>query len=156
MPMFKKLFQRSNPEPEKKEYPIIPVTLQQVKQAVYKFSKTLPKGVHVRILIKEDHSIDFEQLAPLLHGIPNRPFYMSRETYEVFEEADKHIPKYMDAVQEAVDLYIKNEKELPIIPHDPYNKISYYLLEKKGCLATRPPMDFYLTGQENMVSHLKQ
>lgn len=153
--MFKKLLKKRNTEPEEESYPIIPVTLEQVRKAIFSFSKELPRGVHVRILIKEDHSIDFEQLAPYLRGIPNRPFYMSRETYEVFEENEKHIPAYMDEVQEAVDGFIKNDNELPIIPHDPYNKISYYLLEKKGYLHSRPPIDFYLTDQENMVTHRK-
>lgn len=148
-------WKRKKDEEVEEQLPEIPVTLEQVKKAVFEFSKHLPKGVHVRILIKEDHSIDFEQLAPYLKGIPDRPFYMSRETYEVFEENQKHIPPYMDEVQEAVDAYIKSEKQLPLIPYDPYYKISYYLLEKQGFLSSRPPIDFYLTEEENMVTHYK-
>lgn len=51
-----------------KEYQIIDVSIEQVRKAVREFSENLPKGVYRTILIQEDNSIDFNQLADILRG----------------------------------------------------------------------------------------
>ena len=102
--MFQKYFKSSKPEVRKKDktvmgdlhdsenYPIIDVTIEDVRKAVRTFSNNLPKGVFRTIIVQEDNSIDFKQLAPLLGGIPSKKFYMSKETYDLFEDSEKQIP----------------------------------------------------------------
>lgn len=138
---------------KKTEHPVISVTLDQVRKAVREYAKELPKGVTRAVLVKKDNSIDFEPLVPYLKGIPDRKFYMSKETYEIFEEHEKEIPKYLDMVQQAVDAYIRYEKMYPVVEGDPNKKISYYHLERKGYLKERPPLDFYLTEEESLITH---
>ncbi|WP_017754300.1 DUF3939 domain-containing protein [Calidifontibacillus oryziterrae] len=132
---------------------IIEVDLDTIKAAVRKFAENAPPGVTTKVLVKDDHSIDFNLLKPFLNGIPNKTFYMSKETYEVFEEKDKAIPLYIDKVQQAVDRYVDMYKKLPTIPDDPYQKVSYLMLENNSLLTERPPIDFYITNEEYLVTY---
>lgn len=133
----------------------IEVDLETVKNAVRDFAKEAPEGVTTKILVKDDHSIDFGLLKSYLKGVPDKTFYMSKETYEIFEEQDKDIPIYLDSVQYAVDRYVDMYDKLPIIPGDPYYKISYLLLENSGLLHERPTIDLYITDDEYLITHKK-
>jgi hypothetical protein len=146
---------RKNKEELTNRDEIIAASIDDIKNAVNEFASQAPKGVQANVLVKEDHSIDFHLLKPYLKGIPNQKFYMSKETYEIFKEEKKDIPKYMDLVQQAVDKFVNAENALPIIDGDPYRKVSYYKLESVSLLKQRPPVDFYITKQENLVSHKK-
>lgn len=137
------------------KYEIIPASIDDIKDAVSAFAAQAPKGVYASVLVKEDHSIDFELLKSYLNGIPDKKFYMSQETYEIFEEEKKEIPKHMDLVQQAVDQFVSIKNELPMIEDDPFRKVSYYKLESLNLLKQRPPIEFYITDQENLVTHKK-
>jgi hypothetical protein len=132
------------------------VTKEDVITAVRKFSDDLPKGTYRTILVKDDYSIDFEQLRPYLPRIPKQKFYMSKETYEIFEEHEKHIPPLMDKVQRAVDQYVKEHKEFPVLPYDHTRRVNGYLLVEEGLLDEVPNMDFYITKYDGLISHRKQ
>lgn len=134
---------------------IINFDIDSVKKAVREFADQAPKGVTTRALVKDDHSIDFDLLKPYLKGIPERNFYMSKETYEIFEEKDKIIPFYLDMIQFAVDQYVNMYKKIPITQGDPYRKVSYLLLEKSNLIHERPHMDFYITNDEYLITHKK-
>lgn len=136
-----------------KDWPEIDVDLVEVRQAVRKFSDGLPKGVYRTILVNEDNSIDFSQLAQILGGIPSKKYYMSRETYDLFEEKD--IPAEMDKVQRAVDLYVKEKREYPMLPFDPSRRVNYYQLLQDHYLKEHPKIQFYITDCDGLVSHIK-
>lgn len=133
--------------------PRIPVTLPQVKRAVREFERQLPEGVSRTVLVKANNEIDFRLLVPYLRGLPDRPFYMSRESFEIFAEEDRLIPYWLDIVQRAVDDYVEERKELPVVPGDRRRKVSYALLQKYYYLKEKPPVDFYLTHYENLITH---
>ena len=134
---------------------VIDVSIQDVRRAISSFAEEKRDGISLKILVLEDNSIDHSLLSSYLGGIPSEPFYMSKETFELFEGEDKHIPFWIDKMQKAVDTYIRTEEELPIIEGDPFRKLSFYKLERKAILQERPPIEFYLTEQEQMVSHRK-
>jgi Protein of unknown function (DUF3939)/Putative F0F1-ATPase subunit Ca2+/Mg2+ transporter len=138
-----------------KQWPEIDVYLEEVRNAIRKFSDSLPKGVYRTILVNDDNSIDFTQLAHILGGIPSKKFYMSKETYDIFEESDKAIPVEMDKVQKAVDLYVKEKNEYPMLQFDPSRRVNYYQLLQEHYLKERPEIQFYITDVDGLVSHIK-
>lgn len=140
----------------KKHLPVIPMNIKQVKRAVREFENQLPKGIDRTVLLGKDHRIDFTLLAPFLDGVPDKPFYMSKETYEIFSEEEADTARYMDEVQRAVDFYIDEKGAMPLVENDPNRKISYYLLERGMFLKQRPPMDFYMTRYDHLISDRPQ
>jgi F0F1-type ATP synthase assembly protein I len=137
------------------EYPRIEITIDQVRKAVREFSDNLPKGAYRTILVQEDNRIDFRQLAPILGGIPTKDFYMSKETYDIFEEKDKIIPVEMDIVQRAVDQYVKEHKEYPMLKFDPHRRVNYYQLNSEHYLKSPPKTQFYISNFDGMITHIK-
>lgn len=135
-------------------WPIIDPSVEDVRKAIRVYSEKLPKGVYRTILVKDDNSIDVEQLAPFLKGIPSRKFYMSRETYDIFSEEDKEIAKTLDKVQKAVDLYVKEHQEYPLLPYDPLNRVNYYQLLQAHCLDAQPEIELYITNYDGLVTHI--
>ncbi|MEH7439555.1 AtpZ/AtpI family protein [Neobacillus drentensis] len=146
------------PEPKEEQikgYPVIEVSIDEVRKAVRTFADNLPKGVYRTILVKADHSIDFNQLAPILGGVPSKDFYMSKETYDLFEEHEKQIPIEMDMVQKAVDQYVKDHKEFPMLKFDPQHRVNYYQLLQDHYLKKAPEIQFYLTDLDGLITHIK-
>jgi len=136
-------------------YPPIEVTIDQVRIAIREYSDKLPKGVFRTILVKDDNSIDFEKLAPYLGGIPYKKFYMSKETYDLFEENEKLIPVEMDMVQKAVDQYVKDHKKYPMLDFDPLHRVNYYLLLQEHYLKKAPVTQFYITDLDGLITHIR-
>lgn len=134
--------------------PTVPVSLADVKKLVRDFEEQLPKDMNRTVLLGEDNEINFRLLQPFLHGLPDRKFYMSRETFEIFPEEERDIPKYLDMVQQAVDGFIAEEGTAPVVSGDPNRRINYTLLLQYYLLKERPPMDFYLSRHEDMITHL--
>lgn len=131
----------------------VSVTLSQVKQAIREFERQLPEGINRTVLVGQENEIDFRLLIPYLHGLPDRKFYMSRESFEVFGEEDRMIPYWLDIVQRAVDDYVDEQKITPLIPGNRNRRISYPILIKRYYLKESPPVQFYLTHYENLISH---
>lgn len=150
----KKKTKINNKEPVQ-SYPVIDVTLDDVHKAIRAFSEDLPKGVYRTILVQEDHSIDFKQLAHILGGIPSKKYYMSRETYDLFEESEKKIPVEMDKVQKAVDQYMKEHQQYPMLKFDPARRVNYYQLIQEHLLESAPEIQFYITDCDGLVTHQK-
>jgi hypothetical protein len=140
---------------QSKGWPVIDPATEDVVKAIRTYSENLPKGVYRTILVKEDNQIDFQQIAPILGGIPAKPFYMSKETYEVFPEHEKDIPPIMDIVQRAVDLYVKDHKHYPMLPYDPFRRVNYYQLLQGHYLDFMPEIELYITHYDGLVSHIK-
>lgn len=140
---------------EEEPPPIIDISIDQVRAAIRGFSEQLPKGVYRSILIKDDNEIDFTQLSKILGGMPSRKFYMSKETYDLFPEDEKLIPVEMDIVQKAVDQYVKEQKQFPVLSFDPERRINYFQLLQEHYLKNRPTIQFYLTDLDGMITHIK-
>ncbi|MDQ0973128.1 PDZ domain-containing secreted protein [Neobacillus niacini] len=139
---------------EAQNYPIIDVTIDQVRKAVRQFSDNLPKGVYRTIIVQDDNSIDFIKLANILGGVPSKKFYMSKETYDLFEEKEMKIPVEMDMVQKAVDLYVKERKEYPMLQYDPQRRVNYYQLVQEKYLKSAPEIQFYITKMDGLITHI--
>jgi len=137
-----------------KNYPIIDISIDQVRNAIRTFTERLPKGVYRTILVKEENEIDFNQLAHILGGLPSEKYYMSKETYDLFTENEKIIAFEMDLVQKAVDQYVKEYTEFPILSFDPLRRINYFELIQKQFLKIQPQTQFYLTDLDGMVTHV--
>lgn len=154
--MFKKRMRNKHHSSEKTEekitYPTEYVSIERLRKAIHLYADQLPKGVPLQIIINEDRTINYSLLAPFLKAIPKDNYYMSRETYEIFEEKEKHLAFELDVIQVAVDNYIRHEKELPIIEGDPYRKVSFYKLEKLGLLDQRPNRDYFISRDEHLVT----
>jgi len=129
----------------------ITVTIDDVRTAVNQFSLNLDHGVSLRSIVSDKHEIDFELLHSYLGGKPDKPFYMSKETFEIFEEPE--YPKHIDFCQIACDQYFLETGEEPVIPGDRSKKISFFKLQ--NYLIQKPPFDLYLDPNDRMVTHRK-
>ncbi|MBH0228734.1 DUF3939 domain-containing protein [Halobacillus yeomjeoni] len=148
--MWKRSKKKSNEPLEVKD-----LSIHDVRKAIHAFADQKQHDVPLSVLINEDLTLDYDLLSPFLHAKPEKKFYMSRETYELFEEKDHELAREIDTVQRAVDEYIKQAEELPVIETDPYRRINYYKLEKLDLLHERPERDYYLTREENMITYRK-
>ena len=144
------LFKRTKKQPKSDH---VTVTLPQVKQAIRKFEEDMPGPINRTALILEDKRIDMSRLKRYLGGIPERNFYMSRETYEIFEEEDKLVPYYLDLVQAAVDSYISDTGKLPLLEDTWLPEVHYRLLATESYLKETPPFPLYITEEEMMLTH---
>ncbi|AGK52214.1 AtpZ/AtpI family protein [Bacillus sp. 1NLA3E] len=135
--------------------PFVQVSLDEVRNAIRNFSEHLPKGTFRTILVNDDFTIDFSQLVPYLPGIPSQKFYMSKETYDVFDESEKEIPEIMDKVQKAVDHYFKDHKQYPTLSYDPLHRVNFFELIQGKYLDFNPELEFYITDYDGIISHIK-
>ncbi|ADU29254.1 DUF3939 domain-containing protein [Evansella cellulosilytica] len=146
---FKKRKKNGDTQEEKREEKIVTVTIDEVRAAVNKYANNMQKGISLRSIVLDNNEIDFEALYSYLGGKPDRPFYMSKETFEIFEEKD--YPKYIDLCQIACDQYILENGEEPITTGDPERKVNFQKL--KHYLTEKPPFKLYLHPQDRMVTH---
>lgn len=137
----------------KKAAPPVDVTLPQIKQAVRQFEAEMPDPINRTVLIQEDNSIDMSRLKRYLGGVPQQNFYMSRETFEIFEEKDKLVPYYLDLVQSAVDNYVNDTGKLPLLEDAWLPEVHYRLLATEHYLKETPPFPLYITDEEMMLTH---
>jgi F0F1-type ATP synthase assembly protein I len=140
---------------ENQEWPVINPRLTEIQEAIRLFAKELPTGMNRTILIMEDFRIDFEQLAPYLGGVPSKPYYMSKETFEIFEEQEKALPAVVDKVQKAVHLYYKVNNRYPIRPYDSLKRVNYHQLIQGHYLDEKPDVDLYFTDYDSLITHIK-
>ncbi|SDL99720.1 DUF3939 domain-containing protein [Sediminibacillus halophilus] len=150
--MWKKSKKLKN-DSQQKQLPARPVSLSEVKDAVRRYSAELASEIPLQVIINSDRTIDYQLLAPYLEAKPQQTYYMSRETYEIFEEKDKQLAEDLDKVQQAVDHYREQTGKLPITEGDPDKQVNYLKLEKLGLLSNRPDRPFFITEEEDMVTH---
>ncbi|GGF15838.1 hypothetical protein GCM10010954_13100 [Halobacillus andaensis] len=149
------MWKRKKATEEKTPLEVMDLSIHDVRKAVHKYAERKPNEVPLSVIINQDLTIDYDLLSPYIAGIPKKTYYMSKETYELFEEEDYELAKEMDMVQQAVDLYIQQTGDSPIIDMDPYKRISYYKLERLHLLTHRPEREFYLTNEEFMITYQK-
>lgn len=131
----------------------VQVTLDDVKQAVLKFEADMPDGINRKSLQLPDGSLELPRLSRYLGGVSDQKFYLSRETYEIFEEADREIPYFLDLVQVAVDVYVEETGKLPVLKPVPPFEVDFELLRKERYLKEIPPFPLYITDQEMLLTH---
>ncbi len=146
---------KNNRKRSKESLPIlaVQVTLEEVKQAVRKYEIDMPEGINRKSLMLSDGSLDLSRLSRYLGGVSGQKFYLSRETYEIFEEADREIPYFLDLVQVAVDDYMEETGKLPVLKPDPPYQVDFRLLQKEHYLKEIPPFPLYITDQEMLLTH---
>ncbi|SEO70273.1 Protein of unknown function [Amphibacillus marinus] len=137
----------------KENYPVVDIPLADIKKAIETYALSLPEETPLSILINEDLSLKNSELAPILQALPLKKFYMSLETYDVFDEEGKHLAEELDTIQRAVDHYYNLNNEMPIIHGDPYLKVSFHKLIKHGLLTYRPTHAFYIDPIDKMITH---
>ncbi|AWB44407.1 DUF3939 domain-containing protein [Paenibacillus sp. CAA11] len=131
----------------------IEATLDDIRKAVLRYEDEMPDSVNRLTLVQTDGSLDLSRLTRYLGGVSERKFYVSRETFEIFTEEDRHIPYYLDLVQLAVDDYVNETGKLPLKPNSNDQEVDYRVLVQGRYLTEIPPIKLYITGQEMMLSH---
>ncbi|MGM0523885.1 MAG: DUF3939 domain-containing protein [Bacillota bacterium] len=140
---------------KEKTYPVKDVSLHELKQAIRQYMNALPDHVPLSMLINDDLTINYYELAPYLNAIPVQTYYMSKETYDIFDEDQRHLAENLDYTQRAVDQYIDLTGEIPVIHGDPYLKVSYHKLMKRGLITYRPPHEFYIDPKDHLINFKK-
>ncbi|RCX17077.1 uncharacterized protein DUF3939 [Fontibacillus phaseoli] len=133
--------------------PAVQVTLEDVKLGVLRYEAEMPEGINRKSLLLPDGSLDLRRLSRYLGGVSEQKFYLSRETYEIFEEEDREIPYFLDLVQVAVDVYVEETGKLPVLKPDQPHQVDYRLLQREHYLKEIPPFPLYITDQEMLLSH---
>lgn len=150
----RRIFNRVKLKKQSKPFARLDLTHQDVREAINQYEATLAElGLNRTVLIQDDHQINFELMASFLGGIPTKKFYMSRETYEIFEEEDKHIPVCLDVVQRAVDDYIITNNKLPVIDNCCNRRVNFDLLINNHNLKEKPSIPIFISDQQDLVTH---
>ena len=132
---------------QEQQYPILDISIEQMRQAVQNSAANLPMDISLRTLVNSDHSIDTNMVKSFLNGIPKQTFYMSKETFEIYEDQATAIA--VDDVQRATDQYYQETGDYPVIPGT--TKVSYFLI--KNYLKQEPTMELFLDPKDHMVTH---
>ncbi|WP_181349192.1 DUF3939 domain-containing protein [Thalassobacillus sp. CUG 92003] len=151
--MWKRKKKKVTPEPEQLE--TRSMTLDEVRKAVHAYADDMPDGVPLSVIINHDLTLDYDLLSPYLKGKPEETFYMSRETYELFEADNRELAVELDMIQRAVDQYMEQTGELPIIESDPYRRVNFFKLERLTLIPYRPEREYYVTQEEFLVTYKK-
>ncbi|PYZ96931.1 hypothetical protein CR205_14755 [Alteribacter lacisalsi] len=134
---------------EMKEPEIREVSIDEMRQAVNAYAKQLNPAISLRTIVKDNNEIDCHLLYEQLKCKPDKPFYMSKETFEIFEDPD--YPRWIDQCQVACDQFYLDTGNEPVAEDDPRRKVSIYKI--KDYLREEPPIDLYLHPQDRMVTH---
>lgn len=150
--MFGRKRKKLNQEKQKEQEPdVITCSLKEIRAAVNQFARDSHESLSLRSIIKKNNEIDTSFLQIYLGGIPDRPFYMSKETFDIFEEPG--FANHLDHAQIACDQYVLEKGRYPVQPGDSTGKINYFQL--KNYLKEEPPFDLYLHPEDRMVTHRK-
>ncbi|WMT39084.1 DUF3939 domain-containing protein [Paenibacillus sp. D2_2] len=120
------------------------------------FEADMPKGITRKSLLLPDGSLELSRLSRYLGGVSDQKFFLSKETYEIFEEVDREIPYFLDIVQVAVDDYVEERGRLPVLNNSQHNQVDVRLLRDQHYLKELPPFPLYITDQEMLLSHRRK
>ncbi|WP_251125770.1 MULTISPECIES: DUF3939 domain-containing protein [unclassified Exiguobacterium] len=130
----------------------IDVTLSELRQAIHEYEQTLPKGVNRTVLLDDTQEIDTKRLKHHLSGVPKQRFYMSKETFHIVPEEERDVIYEMDQVQRALDLYMDEEKKLPLRKFQDALQLDLTRLREGGYLKTLPTRPYYVVDETLIVS----
>lgn len=146
-------FKKKRKHIDVRPHSVVETTLDQVREAVLRFESEMPEGINRIALLMSDGRLDSSRLTRYLGGISNNEYYVSRETFEIFEEKDREIPYYLDLVQAAVDNYMDETGKLPVIDESQEYQVDFSVLLRGHYLKEKPPFPLYVTDQELMLTH---
>jgi hypothetical protein len=146
-------FKRKHKHIDVRPQAVVETTLDQMREAVLRFESEMPEGINRIALLKSDGRLDASRLTRYLGGVSDRDYYVSRETFEIFEEKDREIPYYLDLVQAAVDNYMDETGKLPVIDESSQYQVDFSVLLRGHYLKEKPPFPLYVTDQEMMLTH---
>jgi len=132
--------------------PSVHVTMNELRTAVLQYEREM-SGINRTALMQEDGSLDLSRLTRYLGGRSDQKFYLSRETFEIFEEEERHIPYHLDQVQGAIDDYVHENGKLPVIEDSAHFEVDCRKLYQQRYLHEIPDFPMYITDQEMMVTH---
>ncbi|ANF96605.1 DUF3939 domain-containing protein [Paenibacillus bovis] len=132
--------------------PSVHVTMNELRTAVLQYEREM-SGINRTALMQEDRSLDLSRLTRYLGGRSDQKFYLSRETFEIFEEEERHIPYHLDQVQGAIDDYVQENGKLPVIEDSVHFEVDCRKLYQQRYLHEIPDFPMYITDQEMMVTH---
>ncbi|MGZ9584537.1 DUF3939 domain-containing protein [Paenibacillus marinisediminis] len=154
MGLLQRLFRGSKSTAKAEPYDMpIQVSLEQVKQAVLEWERDMGEEFSRTSLMREDRSLDLHRLRRYLGGTSTQCYCMSRNTFQIFEECDKDIPRFLDMVQEAVDDYLEEHPDLPIIEGSRNRQVHYDRLIDGHYLKEKPSIPLYITTEEFLLTH---
>lgn len=130
----------------------IDITLPQLRQAIHEYEQTLPKGINRTVLLDDEQEIDTERLKHQLSGIPKQRFFMSKETFHIVPETDRDVIYEMDQVQRALDLYMDQEKKLPLRKFQDTLQLDLMRLRETGYLKVLPKRPYFVVDESLIVS----
>ncbi|WP_316245811.1 DUF3939 domain-containing protein [Paenibacillus tuaregi] len=132
---------------------VIHASLEDIRRAVLKYEDEMPAPINRISLLQSDGTLDVSRLSRYLGGVPDQKFYLSRETYEIFPEEERHIPYYLDMVQNAVDDYLNETGKMPVVEGSPELEVDFKVLMQEHYLKEMPTIPLYVTEQELMLTH---
>lgn len=132
---------------------VIHVSLEDIRRAVLKYEDEMPAPINRMSLLQSDGTLDLSRLSRYLGGVSDQKFYLSRETYEIFPEEERHIPYYLDMVQNAVDDYLNETGRMPVIEGSQEFEVDVHVLMSEHYLKELPTIPLYVTEQELMLTH---
>lgn len=130
----------------------IDISLPELRHAIHEYEQTLPKGVNRTVLLDDTQEIDTKRLKHHLSGIPKQRFYMSKETFHIVPEEERDVIYEMDQVQRALDLYMDQEKKLPLRKFENALQLDLTRLREGGYLKTLPKRPYYVVDETLIVS----
>ncbi|WP_240542858.1 DUF3939 domain-containing protein [Exiguobacterium qingdaonense] len=145
---WKRMTQQKKVEPDRE----VDVSLSELRQAIHEYEQGLPKGVNRTVLLNDEQEIDMTRLKHQLSGIARQRFYMSKETFHIVPEEEREIVYEMDQVQRALDLYMDQEKKLPLQKFQHTLQLDLARLREGGYLKTLPKRPYYVVDETLIVS----
>lgn len=72
------------------------------------------------VLVNDDYTVNYDLLKPFLPAFPTNVFIITKETLEVFENTEENLElvKEIDEVQRAVDQYVTEKEQFPVVESD--------------------------------------
>jgi len=137
--------------PSRKEQRVVEITKEQVDREmtswIHDMQKKVPrvsKAVFFNSDNEDDLLINLKPIYNRLGGKPSKDFYMSRITFDIFEEDEKDLALLLDSMQVIVEDYFIKRGTLPIKPESEENEIEYPYLIGTGLLKDTPDTPLYI------------
>ncbi|WP_335870857.1 DUF3939 domain-containing protein [Bacillus sp. 2205SS5-2] len=133
--MFRKLFNKESSQSVPKH---------SIDQAISEWGKNKHDTIDYSVLLKNDQSIDYTFLKPYLKTLPSNNIYMSRHTFKLYEESEKHRMYLLDTAQDALFLYLNKMDTTKIPTLKGSKKLNQHSLILAKVIEEPFPVDLYI------------
>lgn len=92
------------------------ITKDELELGMAKFLE-MNENIVYTVLVNDDYTVNYDLLQPFLPAFPTNSFIITKETLEVFENTEENLElvKEIDEVQKAVDQYVTEKEQFPIV-----------------------------------------